>query len=92
MKVIKPAYLIASFPPTQPPSGTETSAKGCFVITETPCIASTRGEKPRMGHFQIIKGRNGSEYLGSFGPQSLEAFPELNPQYFPPTLIRAEVP
>ena len=31
MKVIKPAYLIASFPSTQPPSGIETSAKGCFV-------------------------------------------------------------
>ena len=32
MKVIKLAYLIASFPLTLPPSGTETSAKGCLVI------------------------------------------------------------
>ena len=34
MKVRKPAYLIASFPLTQPPSGIETSAKGCLVIAE----------------------------------------------------------
>ena len=59
MKVIKPEYLIASFPLTQPPSGTETSAKGCFVIAKTPCVASTRGWKPMMGHFQLINGRNG---------------------------------
>ena len=91
MKVIKPAHLIASFPLTQPPSGTDTSAKGCFVIAKTPCVASTRRWKPTMGHFQIIHGRNGSENLGSVRPQSLEAFPELNPQYFPPTLIGAEV-
>ena len=44
-----------------------------------------------MGHFQIINGRSGGKNLGSFRPQSLEAFPKLNPQYFPPTLIRAEV-
>ena len=59
MKVIKPAYLIASFLLTQPPPGTETSAKGCFVIAETPCVASTKGWKPTMDHFQIINGRNG---------------------------------
>ena len=61
MKVIKPAYLIASFPLTQPPSGTETSTKGCFLIAETPCIASTRGWNPSMGHFQLIDGRNGAK-------------------------------
>ena len=59
MKVIKPAYLIASFPLTQLPLGTETSAKGCFVIEETPCVASRKGWKPTMGHFQMINGRNG---------------------------------
>jgi hypothetical protein len=59
VKVIKPAYLIASFPLTQPPPGTETSAKGCLVSTETPCVASTKGWKPTMGHFQIINSRNG---------------------------------
>ena len=59
MKVIKPAYLIASFPLTQPPSGTETLAKGCFVIMETTFAASTRGWKPMMEHFQLINGRNG---------------------------------
>ena len=58
MKVIKPAYLFALFPLTQPPSGTETSAKGCFVIAETPAVASTKGGEPTMGHFQLINGRN----------------------------------
>ena len=58
MKVIKPAYLIASFPLAQLPSGTETSAKGCFVIAKTPCVASTRGWKPTMGHFQLINDHN----------------------------------
>ena len=59
MKVIKPAYLIASFPLTQPPPGTETSAKGCVVSTETPSVASTKGWKPMMGHFQVINSLNG---------------------------------
>ena len=59
MKVIKHAYLIASFSLTQPPSGTEMLAKGCFVIAEAPCVASTRGWKPTMGHFQMMNGRNG---------------------------------
>jgi hypothetical protein len=59
VKVIKPAYLIASFPLTQPPPGTETSAKGCIVSTETPCVASTKGWKPMMGHFQVINSLNG---------------------------------
>ena len=59
MKVIKPAYLIASFPLTQPPSGTEMSAKGCLVTAETPYVASTKGWKPTMDHFQMISGHNG---------------------------------
>ena len=59
MKVIKPAYLIALFLLTQPPLGTETSAKGCLVIAETPYVVSTKGYKPTMGHFQLISSRNG---------------------------------
>ena len=58
MKVIKPAYLIASFSLTHPPSGTEMWAEGCFVMVKTPCVASTMGRKPTMGHFQLINGRN----------------------------------
>ena len=40
---IKPYGQIASFLLTQPPSGTETSAKGCLVIAATPCVVSTKG-------------------------------------------------
>ena len=59
MTVIKRANLIALFPLTQPPPGTEKSTKGCLVNTETPSLASTKGWKPTMGHFQIINDRNG---------------------------------
>ena len=50
---------IALFPLTQPPSGTETSAKGCFVIAKTPCIASTRGVEADDGPLSTDKCRNG---------------------------------
>ena len=78
MKVIKPAYLIASFLLTQPPPGTETSAKGCFVSAETPCIAYTKGAKPTMGNFQMINGRNGVKInISSAFVFSIQALPSI---------------
>ena len=79
MEVIKPRYLIASFPLTQPPPGTETSAKGCLVNAETPCIVSTKGVEADDGPLSTDKQSQWSQnkYTSSAFVLTIQALPSV---------------